>query len=230
MKTIGLIGGMSWESSAQYYRILNRACQKELGGNHSCPCVLYSVDFEEVDRLMHDGEWEVLEQLITEAFMKVYMTGAEIMLLCTNTMHKVTRHVERQFNNHFIHIADATAMAIRAKKMKKVGLLGTRFTMTETFYTERLKSKFDIEVLIPDLKNINIIHGIIFNQLVKGKLEEDSRSYFRKVITDLEQQGAEGIILGCTEIPMLIGQEDSSLPLFNTTEIHALAAFEKAME
>jgi aspartate racemase len=220
---------MSWESSAIYYRILNKAYQKLRGGNRSCPCVLYSVDFEEIEQLQHEGEWEALEQLITEAFMKVFMTGAEVMLLCTNTMHRVTRHVERQFNDQFVHIADATAEAITSRKMTRVGLLGTRFTMKEDFYRERLKSKYGIDVLIPDSKNMEVIHGIIYNQLVKGNIQEDSRKYFTTQITNLMTKGAEGIILGCTEIPLLVRQEDSPIPLFNTTEIHALAALDKAM-
>jgi aspartate racemase len=230
MKTIGLIGGMSWESSSAYYRILNTEYRNVRGRNHSCPSVLYSFDFEQIDRLQHDGDWETLEQLIMEACMKVFMAGAEVIVLCSNTMHKVTRHVERQFTRQFIHIVDATAAEINARKLHKVGLLGTSFTMQESFYKDRLQSDFGIEVVIPEKESRQLMHSIIYTQLVKGRVLDESRSSVKQIIDELNNKGAEGIILGCTEIPMLIDQSQSQLPLFDTTQIHAMAALYRAME
>jgi aspartate racemase len=230
MKTIGLIGGMSWESSSVYYSILNTEFRKIRGGNHSCPCVLYSFDFEQIDRLQHEGDWETLEQLMMEACMKVFMAGAEVIVLCSNTMHKVTRHVERQFAQQFIHIADATADEIMAGNLRKVGLLGTSFTMQESFYRDRLQSKFGIEVIIPEKTSRESMHRIIYTQLVKGQVLDESRSIVRSIIDALGSSGAEGVILGCTEIPMLIDQSHSPLPIFDTTHTHALAALKKAMD
>jgi len=230
MKTIGLIGGMGWESSSLYYQALNTAYRKKKGRNHSCPSVLYSFDFEEIEKLQHEGDWDTLEQLMMEACMKVFMAGAEVIIVCSNTMHKATRHVERQFARQFIHIADATAAQVTTRQLSKVGLLGTNFTMKESFYKDRLKTKSGIEVVVPDLRARELMHSIIYTQLVKGQILEESRSMVGKMIEELADKGAEGIILGCTEIPMLIGQNDSRLPLFDTTHIHAMEALSKAMD
>jgi len=228
MKTIGLIGGMSWESSAEYYRILNEETKNRLGGTHSCPCLLYSVDFQPVEELQHQGKWQDLKGILNIAGDKLINAGAEIILLCTNTMHVVADDLE-QLPIPFIHIADATGEAIRQQKLNKVGLLGTRFTMEMDFFKKRLKDKFGIEVIVPKEKERAEIHRIIYEELIYGELRNDSKMYYVKVIEQLATAGAEGIILGCTEIPLLIKQDDCSVPVFDTTYIHAMAALEVAV-
>jgi len=229
MKTIGLIGGMSWESSAEYYRILNEKTQKLLGANHSCNCILYSFDFQPVEELQHKENWNVLRDLLNRAGRQLIAAGSELLLLCTNTMHYVADGLE-SMPVPFIHIADATGMAIQGQGFKKIGLLGTRFTMEKDFYRARLLKKFGIETIVPDETGREQVHRIIYEELVKGIFREESRDYYLKVIRRLKDSGAEGVVLGCTEIPLLIRQEDSSIPVFDTTYIHAMAALAMAME
>jgi aspartate racemase len=229
MKTIGLIGGMSWESSAEYYRILNEETQKLKGGNHSCPCILYSVDFQPIEELQHKERWKELGDLLTTAGKNLADAGAEMILLCTNTMHYASEGLEA-LPVPFIHIADATGEVIWKKGLKKVGLLGTRFTMEKDFYKNRLLEKWDVETIIPEEKERHEVHRIIYEELVKGIVRKNSREYYLKVIKKLSEAGAEGIILGCTEIPLLIRQEDTDIPVFDTTYIHAMAALGVALE
>lgn len=228
MKTIGLIGGMSWESSAEYYRILNEETKNRLGGAHSCPCILYSVDFQPIEELQHLGKWQELKNILNTTGDKLVQAGAGILLLCTNTMHVVADELE-QLPITFIHIADATGEAVQRQKLKKIGLLGTRFTMEMDFFKKRLKDKFGIETIVPEEKERNEVHRIIYEELVYGNINSNSKKYYMNAIEQLAATGAEGIILGCTEIPLLIKQEDSELQIFDTTYIHAMAALSMAM-
>ncbi len=229
MKPIGLIGGMSWESSAEYYRILNESVRKLKGQNHSCQCILYSVDFQPVEDLQHKEKWKELESLLNRAGQSLTAAGAEILLLCTNTMHYVAGGLEKM-PLPFIHIADATGRAMSEKGLKKAGLLGTRFTMEKDFYKGRLMDKFGIETIIPGENERREVHRIIYEELVRGVISEESKKYYLNVIEKLSEAGAKGIILGCTEIPLLIRQEDVGIPVFDTTYIHAMAALSMAME
>ncbi len=229
MKTIGLLGGMSWESSALYYRILNEAVKEHLGGLHSARCVMLSVDFAEIERLQMAGEWERAGTLLAEEARRIEAAGAELLLLCTNTMHKLAPQIEESINIPFLHIADATGVAIRREGLRTVGLLGTRFTMEEDFYADRLRKRWNLEVFIPKPANRQIVHQIIYEELVLGIVREESRREYLRIIDDLRRRGAEGIIEGCTEIGMLIGPEHTDVPLFDTTRIHALAAVEAAL-
>ena len=230
MKTIGLIGGMSWESTAEYYRIINKAVNERLGGHHSAKLVMYSVDFDEIETLQHSGEWEDLTQLMIEAARSVERGGADFLLICTNTMHKMAGDVEGSVDIPLLHIADATADAIKAKGLHKVGLLGTRFTMEWDFYKGKLKDEHGIEVLIPGENDRDAIHTVIYDELCHGIVKRSSREMFEQVIETLISEGAQGIVLGCTELPLLIKQEDFETPIFDTTEIHALAAVDHALQ
>ena len=225
MKTIGLIGGMSWESSAEYYRIINETVKEKLGGLHSAKCIMYSVDFEEVEKLQHEGKWKEATELMIDAAKRIERAGADFVLICTNTMHKMADDVQSSINIPLLHIVDATAEKIISKGLKKVGLLGTKFTMEEDFYKERLR-KFGLEIVIPEEEEREIIHTIIFKELCLGEIKESSRKKFKDIIENLISKGAEGIILGCTEIPLLIREKDCSVPVFDTTRIHAQAAVE----
>jgi len=225
MKTIGLIGGMSWESSAEYYRIINETVKEKLGGLHSAKCIMYSVDFEEVEKLQHEGKWKEATELMIDAAKRIERAGADFVLICTNTMHKMADDVQSSINIPLLHIVDATAEKIISKGLKKVGLLGTKFTMEEDFYKERLR-KFGLEIIIPEEEEREIIHTIIFKELCLGEIKESSRKKFKDIIENLISKGAEGIILGCTEIPLLIREKDCSVPVFDTTRIHAQAAVE----
>lgn len=229
MKTIGLIGGMSWESTVEYYRILNQKVKEKLGGFHSAELVLYSVDFEEIERLQHEGDWESLTKLMVEAAKRVEKGGADLLLLCTNTMHKMADEIEKAISIPFLHIADATAGRIKNAGIKKVGLLGTRFTMEEDFYKGRLIKKHGLEVIIPYDEEREMIHHVIYHELCLGETCDSSKEAYLATIKRLIEQGAEGIILGCTEIGLLIKQEDVSVPIFDTTLIHAEAAVEYAL-
>ena len=229
MKTIGLLGGMSWESSALYYRILNEEVKHRLGGLHSARCVMLSVDFAEIERLQMAGEWEQAGALLAEEARRIEAAGAEMLLLCTNTMHKVAPQIEVAIAIPFLHIADATGEAIRRTGLRSVGLLGTRFTMEEDFYADRLRKRWNLEVLIPEPADREIVHRIIYEELVLGIVREESRRAYLRIIDDLRCRGAEGIIEGCTEIGMMIGPEHTDVPLFDTTRIHALAAVEAAL-
>ena len=229
MKTIGLIGGMSWESSAEYYRIINETMKEKLGGLHSAKCIMYSVDFEEIEKLQHAGKWKEATEVMIDAARRVEKGGADFIVICTNTMHKMADEVQSSITIPLLHIADATAEKIRSKGLKKVGLLGTKFTMEEDFYKGRLSNTFGLDVIIPEEDEREIVHDIIYKELCLGEIKKSSKKKFKKIIENLVSRGAEGIILGCTEIPLLIKQEDCSVPLFDTTEIHARSAVELSL-
>ena len=224
MKTIGLIGGLSWESSAVYYRKINELIREKVGGTHSAKSLMYSVDFAEFEQLQHQGEWDRLTELMIDAGMRLKNGGADFIVICTNTMHKMADTVESQVGIPLLHIADAASEEVKRAGLRKVALLGTKFTMEQDFYKGRLTKKHGIEVIIPDQVEREEIHAVIYRELVMGKILDASRSKYIKIIQRMQSLGAEGVILGCTEIPLLIGQNDSTLPLFDTTEIHATAA------
>jgi aspartate racemase len=226
MKTIGLIGGLSWESSAVYYRIINELVRNKVGGTHSAKIIMYSVDFAEFEKLQHQGDWDKLTELMVDAGMRLKNGGADFMVICTNTMHKMADAVERQVGIPLLHIADAAADEVKKRGLRKVALLGTKFTMEQDFYKGRLAQKHGIEVVIPDQDEREVIHSIIYHELVLGKILESSRETFVKIIKHMHTLGVEGIVLGCTEIPLLISQKDSRVPIFDTTQIHATAAVE----
>jgi aspartate racemase len=229
MKTIGLIGGMSWESTLPYYRHVNEAIRARLGGLHSARLVLYSVDFHEIELLQRSGDWQRAGELLGEAAAALERAGAEFLVLCTNTMHKVAEAIEQAVCIPLLHIADPTAAAIRAAGLQRVGLLGTRFTMEQPFYRERLESRHGIQVLVPDEADRQLVHRVIYEELCLGTVRETSRQAYREVIARLVAQGAQAVILGCTEIGLLIGAEDAVVPLFDTTLLHAGAAAEQAL-
>lgn len=230
MKTIGLIGGMSWESTAEYYRIINEAVKESLGRLHSAKIVMYSVDFEEVEQLQHRGRWDKATDVMIDAAKRVERGGADFVLICTNTMHKMAGAVAANINVPLLHIADATADKITSLGLKKVGLLGTKFTMEQDFYKGRLKEKFGLRVVIPNESEREIVHNVIYKELCLGEIKDSSRQQLKTVINRLGNRGAQGIILGCTELPLLISQEDCSVPLFDTTVIHAKAAVDYALK
>lgn len=223
MKTLGLIGGMSWESTLPYYRTINEQIKQQLGGLHSAKLVLFSVDFYEIEQLQAQGDWEKAGQVLGEAARSLNKAGAEIIVVCTNTMHKVAEAIERIGGLPLLHIADTTAKPILDLNLSRIGLLGTRFTMEQEFYRGRLH-KQGIEVLTPNEEDRAIVHRIIYEELCLGKILDTSRDEYRRIISSLEQQGAQGIILGCTEITLLVGPQDASVPVFDTTAIHAHAA------
>lgn len=229
MKTIGLIGGMSWESSLEYYRIVNETVKEKLGGLHSCKCLMYSVDFGVIEALQHQNKWDELTKLMIEAAQNLKHGGADFIVICTNTMHKMAPEIETATGLNFLHIADVTGAAISKDQIQKVGLLGTRFTMEGDFYKKRLKDNYDIEVIIPEDADRQIIHDIIYNELCLGIIKDDSRQKYIDIINKLCANGAEGIILGCTEIPLLIKQSDVLIPVYDTTKIHAESAVEFAL-
>lgn len=229
MKVIGLIGGMSWESSIEYYRIINQEIGKALGGVHSAKSVLVSVDFGEIEALQMKGDWDRATEIMVRCAREVEGAGADFLLICTNTMHLMAEAVQAAVQIPLLHIADATARAVRRAGLDKVGLLGTRFTMEKEFYRGRLEKEHSLEVLIPDEAGRELVHTVIYDELVKGIIKEESRQEYRKVIGELVQDGAQGIVLGCTEIGLLIKAEDVSVPVFDTMEIHALAAVEAAL-
>jgi len=229
MKTIGLIGGMSWESTVSYYRLINTAVKEKLGGLHSAKCVLCSVDFAEVEALQHPGRWPEAAQLLVAAAQSVERAGADFVLLCTNTMHKVADAVQASLHIPLLHIADATAETVRQAGIRRVGLLGTRVTMEEDFYQGRLVRQFGLEVLVPNPNDQELAHRVIYDELCVGQVQPESKAQFARIMDQLAQRGAEGIILGCTELGLLVGAEDSRVPLFDTTRIHALAAVAYAL-
>ncbi|MFJ9611362.1 aspartate/glutamate racemase family protein [Kitasatospora sp. NPDC101176] len=228
MKTLGLIGGMSWESTAEYYRHLNELTRERLGGLHSAPLVLYSVDFATVERLQAEGRWEEAGALLAEAARALQAAGAELLLICTNTMHKVADQVAAAVRVPLLHLADATARAARTAGLRRVGLLGTAFTMEQDFYRGRLAAG-GLDVLVPDPEGRALVHRVIYQELCLGVVREESRAAYRRVIEDLVAAGAEGIVLGCTEIELLVRPEDSPVPLFPTARLHAEAAVEAAL-
>ena len=229
MKTIGLLGGMSWESTATYYRVLNEGIKSALGGFHSARIAMVSVDFDEIEKLQQAGSWEQMAQLLAAAAKSVEAAGADFLLICTNTMHKVAPQIERAISIPLLHIADATAEQLIRDRIKCVGLLGTRFTMEQDFYKRRLTEKFGIEVVIPDIEDRKLVHEVIYDELCMGTIEDSSRSSYLKIIDRLKQQGAAAVILGCTEIALLVQQDHTPVPLYDTTEIHAQHAIRYAL-
>ena len=229
MKTIGMIGGMSWESSNEYYRIINETVKAKLGGLHSAKCVMYSVDFSEIEALQHQGNWSKATQLMIEAAQHVEAGGADFVVICTNTMHKMADDVQKNIGIPLLHIADATAEVIKVRGLHKIGLLGTKFTMEEDFYRGRLVEKHGLDIIIPQANDRAIVHRVIYEELVLGHINPASRVEYQRIIETLIEAGAQGIILGCTEIGLLVKDEDSRAPLFDTTRIHAIKAVEHAL-
>lgn len=230
MKTIGLIGGMSWESTTSYYQQINTLVSQKLGGLHSAKINLHSVDFAEVAPLQQSGDWDKLGCMLSDTAQKLEQGGADFVLICTNTMHLVAPQVQAAINIPLLHIADATAQTLEEAGINKVGLLGTRYTMEQDFYKGRLIENYDLEVLIPEDDDRTLVHNIIFDELCLGKIEPDSHRHYLRIINQLRQQGAQGIILGCTEIALLVKQQDTDSPLFDTVAIHAAKAVEFALE
>lgn len=229
MQTIGLIGGMSWESTIPYYREINETVKQRLGGLHSAKVVLYSVDFYEIERLQHAGDWAAAGKVLADAALALQAAGADFLVLCTNTMHKVAAAIEAAVSIPLLHIADPTAKAIKQAGFSSVGLLGTRFTMEQDFYKERLQQEHGLQVLVPGPQDREIVHTIIYDELCLGKVVPESRREYQRVIDSLVAQGAQAVILGCTEISLLIGPNDAQVPLFDTTAIHARYAAESAL-
>ena len=230
MKTIGLIGGMSWESSAHYYQRINEEIKQRLGGLHSAQIVLYSVDFHDIERLQHAGKWDEAGACLAQAARSLEAAGADFLVLCTNTMHKVLPAIEAAVKIPFLHIADPTANAVKSADIRRIGLLGTRFTMEQDFYRGRLEALHGLQVLIPDDADRQVVHEVIYNELCLGIVRDESRQAYREVIDRLIAQGAQGIILGCTEIAMLVSPTDSPVPVFDTTAIHASSAVEFSLK
>ena len=229
MKTIGLLGGMSWESTIPYYRQINQAVKSRLGGLHSAKIVLYSVDFAEIERLQHQGDWEAAGSVLANAAQALEHAGADFIVLCTNTMHKVAAAIEVAVAIPLLHIADPTAAEIRKVGLSRIGLLGTSFTMEQDFYRGRLAEQHGIEMFVPDQDDRDLVHRVIYEELCLGRVEDASRRAYRDVMRRLVERGAQGIILGCTEISLLVGERDASVPLFDTTAIHAVAAADWAL-
>ena len=228
-RVIGLIGGMSWESSAAYYRIINELVRERLGGMHSARCLMWSFDFAEIETLQHDGKWDEAGALLIDAAQRLERGGADFLLICTNTMHRLAGPMAAAVGIPLLHIADPTAARIQAQGMRRVGLLGTAFTMEQDFYKGRLQQNFGLDVLVPDAADRATVHRIIYEELVQGRLLPASRAAFREIIARLVDKGAEAIILGCTEIMLLVTQGDSEVPLFDTTALHAEAAVNLAL-
>ncbi len=228
MKTIGLLGGMSWESTAGYYRAINEEIKDKLGGLHSAKIAMYSVDFEPIEQLQHAGDWVGTANILIEAAKSIQTAGADFLVICTNTMHKVAPEIEEAIQIPLLHIADATAKVLVNKNIKKVGLLGTAFTMEQGFYKDRLSENYGLEVLIPKEDDRRDIHKVIYQELCLGVIKPESRTLYLRIIDDLAVQGAEAVILGCTEIGMLVNQTDTNVYLIDTTAIHAQAAVEYA--
>ncbi|OGS18283.1 MAG: aspartate racemase [Elusimicrobia bacterium RIFOXYA2_FULL_40_6] len=228
MKTIGLIGGMSWRSTVDYYKFINEYVGYKLGKSHSAKIVMYSVDFEDIEQLQHKGEWGLLTDMMVNAAKTLEKAGAEFVLICTNTMHKLAGEVESAISIPLLHIADATAEEIKLKGIKKVGLLGTKYTMEQDFYKNKLMAH-GLEVVIPDLAGRETMHQVIYREIIPDKIRKESLQNCNDIINKLADNGAEGIILGCTELPLLIKQEDLTIPLFDTTKIHSLAAAKLAL-
>lgn len=226
MKTIGLLGGMSWESTASYYRIINELTKQKLGGFNSAKICMFSVNFAEIEDLQNKGLWDDAAAILIKAARSIELGGADALLICTNTMHKVADQIEKELSIPLIHIADATGDVLKQRNIQSIGLLGTSFTMEQDFYKKRLKDNFNIDVIIPSTEERQIVHNTIFNELCLGRIEDSSRSRFLSIIETLQQQGAEGVILGCTEIALLVNQTHTSTTLFDTTTIHA----EKAVD
>jgi aspartate racemase len=230
MKVIGLIGGMSWESTAEYYRIMNQTVKERLGGLHSAKILLYSVNFNEIATLQTEGKWQEATRFMCDAAQRLERGGADCVLICTNTMHKMAPEVQSSVTIPLLHITDTTAREIKKRGIKRIALLGTKYTMEEDFYKGRLVADYGLDVVIPPEDGRTIVNRVIYEELCLGKVEEESRNQFQQIIHDFNTGGVEGVILGCTEISLLINQEYSPLPLFDTTAIHAQAAVDFALE
>lgn len=230
VKTIGLIGGLSWESSLVYYRIINEAVKHKLGGLHSARCIMYSVDFGPIEKMMSHGAWPEVSGVMADAGQQLEKAGADCIVICSNTVHKVAEPVQSKIGIPVLHIADTTAWKMKDLGMKKVGLLGTRFVMEGDFYKERLREKHGIDVLVPNERERKVINDVIFNELCLGKFNQASKENLQEIIRTLVAQGAEGIVLGCTEIPLLINQGDAAVPVLDTMTLHAHAAVDFALE
>ena len=229
MKTIGLMGGMSWESTVGYYQAVNEGVKQALGGLHSAKVVMYSVDFEPIEKLQHQDDWDGAAEILCDAAGRIQAGGADFLLICTNTMHRVAPQVEQAIDIPLVHIADATGRSLIEAGLKKVGLLGTAFTMEQDFYKGRLSDKFDLEVITPEAADRKIVHEVIYNELCLGRIKDDSRTEYLGIIDRLAEQGAEGVILGCTEIGLLVKQADTPVKLFDTTFLHAAEAVRLAV-
>ena len=229
MKTIGLIGGMTWHSTEEYYRLINEDVQRRLGGSSSARLVLYSVEFGEIEALQEAGDWERMTFLMTDAARRVEAAGADFIVICANTMHRTAEAITAAVRIPLLHIADATAAEIRGRGLKTVGLLGTRYTMEQDFYRRRLEEKHGLAVLVPDEAERRAIHDVIYHELGHGLIRDESRKAYVGIIDKLRRRGAEGVILGCTEIPLLVKPGDTALPLFDTTTLHAKAAVDLAL-
>jgi aspartate racemase len=230
MQRIGLLGGMSWESTAEYYRLVNEAVRGRLGGLHSADCVVRSVDFADIEELQHASRWGEAGELLAEEAQALVAAGAELIVLCTNTMHKVAGAITAAIDVPFVHIADATAAAVRETEVSTVGLLATAYTMEQDFYVGRLRDMHGLEVLVPDSDDRQIVHDVIYDELCVGVVNDDSRDEYRRVMGDLAERGAEAILLGCTEIGLLVGPQDAPVPVFDTTRLHAEKAVELALD
>ena len=221
---------MSWESSLEYYRIINETIRDRLGGLHSAKCILYSLDFQEIEILQQEGKWDELTKIMIESAQNLEKAGANMVLICTNTMHKMANEVQNAIQIPLLHIADAAAEKVKEKNLKKVGLLGTKYTMEQEFYKGRIKEKYNIDVIIPDTADEReTVHNVIFDELCLGQIKDESREKYKKIIKNLAKNGAEGIILGCTEIPLLINQKDFTIPIFDTALIHCISAVDYAL-
>lgn len=229
MRTIGLIGGMSWESSLEYYRLINETVKARLGGRHSADCLMYSFDFEDIEPLQSRGEWDEATRLMIGAAQRLEKGGASCIVICTGTMHKMADAVQAAVDIPLLHIADATAAAAQAQGIQCVGLLGTIYTMTQDFFIGRLRNKFGLDVIVPDDAAKQVVNRIIYDELVLGTIKPESRRTYVEIIGELAQQGAQGVILGCTEIGLLIKPQDSPIPVFDTTRLHAEAAVDFAL-
>ncbi len=229
MKTIGLLGGMSWQSTATYYRQINEGIKANLGGLHSAKIAMFSVDFEEIEKLQHVGDWAATAEILADAGKKVEYAGADFLLICTNTMHKVANEVEAAISIPLLHLADATGQHLSEAGVQRAGLLGTRFTMEQDFYKQRLTDKFDIEVLVPEPDEIEIVHRVIYEELCLGRIKDSSRAQYVDIIHNISERGAQAAILGCTEIALLVQQKHTEVPLFDTTAIHCEEAVKQAL-
>lgn len=229
MKTIGLIGGTSWKSSMEYYKLFNEMVNEKLGSYHSCKSLMYSVDFEEIQYFQHEGRWDEVASVLIDAAKRLERGGADFLLIGANTLHKVAGEIAKHINIPILYIVDAVAEEIKMSKLTKVGLLGTRFTMEQDFYSERLRKLHNIEVVVPKEEEIDVVHDVIYKELVHGKIVKESREKYLRIIDGLKSRGAEGIVLGCTEIPLLINQEHCDIPVFDSTYIHSKYAVELAL-
>jgi aspartate racemase len=229
MKRIGLLGGMSWKSSAEYYRLINEEVRERLGGLHSADCLLRSVDFVDIEQLQRDRRWDEAGTRLAQEAQALVVAGAELLVLCTNTMHKVADAISNAVDVPLVHIADATAQAVRAQQLATVGLLATAYTMEQAFYVGRLREKHGLSVIVPDEADRRIVHDIIYDELCVGVVNDGSREQYRRIMRDLADRGAEGILLGCTEIDLLVGPQDAPVPVFDTTRLHAHSVVELAL-